>query len=520
MEEKRCNQPLLLQAIFQWCVGAMKANRIPLTASLLTGIICYGYAIANKLVNHDEVQSLFIKGGTVESGRWGLGALDLIFPNYSMPWINGLLALVFMAASVCIMIRVLSLRSGVLQAVFAGTVIAFPSLIGTFAYMFTVNSFALSFLLAVLAVWFLCRKKPLFWIIALGCMVLSLSIYQSYISVAAGLLVLVLIRQLLDGEPVLPVIRRGILFVVFLAVSLGIYYAATQVILVIKDVTMNDYASGNVSFSLASIPAAIVTAYISFFRFFSEGYRGLVPTAFSQLLHGVLLVLTVFLLMLSLLSQKKKELGRILLTFCLVLILPLAVCCMYLFTTEDSVHTLVLYGFVCVYALASMLADICLSRDFSHLSGRIFSCAGVNLVSLLLTLIIISNGFLANEIWLNLQLRYENAFAFYTALLSDLRTLPEFTEDMPIALIGKQQDPEFYETQFPFTTPITGTKGFKWDTYSREKFFTYYIGVSLPFLSDDACNALSEKPEIAQMPSYPYYGSVKVVDGTIIVKLS
>ena len=520
MDEKRCSQPLLLQSGFHWCVNAMKENRISLSASLLTGLICYGYAISNKLVNHDEVQCLFAKGGTVASGRWGLGALDLIFPNYSMPWVNGLLALILMAAAICVMVRVLSIRSGTLQALFAGTVIAFPSLIGTFAYMFTTNSFALSFLLAVLAVWFVRKDKPLFLIPALGCMVLSLSIYQSYISVAAGLLVLVLIRQLLEGEQVPTVIRRGVVSVLFLTVSLGIYYAATQVILVLKDVSMNDYAGGNVSFSLAGIPAAVVTAYASFFRFFTEGYRGLIPTTFSQLLHWVLLTLTILLLVLAVIFAKKKEPGRIALLAALIMILPLAICCMYLFTTEDSVHTLVLYGFVCVYALTAVAADICLDTAFRSQALQIANGIALNLSSLVLCLILVCNLFLANEVWLNLQLRYENAFAFYTSLLSDLRTLPEFTEEMPIALIGNQQEPEFYETEFPFTSPITGTKGFKPDSYSREKFFTYYLGISLPFLSDDACGELAANPEIGQMPCYPYFGSVRVVDDTIIVKLS
>ena len=520
MEAGRCSHPLILQSIFQWCIHTLKNNRVPFFSSLFTGILCYGYAISNKLVNHDEVQCLFAKGGTVASGLWGLGALDLIFPNYSMPWANGLLALLLMAAAVCIMVRILSIGNPVLQALFAGSVIAFPSLIGTFAYMFTIHAFALSFLLAVLAVWFVCRDKYLYLVPALGCMVLSLSIYQSYISVAAGLLVLVLIRQLLEGEPVSTVIRRGIVSVAFLAVSLGVYYAATQAILILKDITMNDYAGGNVSFSFSGIPAAVVTAYRAFFRFFTEGYRGLIPTAFSRNLHWTLLLLTLVLLILPLRSGKKKEIGSICLLAALVLILPLAICCMYLFTTEDSVHTLVLYGFVCVYALTAIAADLSLEAVFSCRFVQVTGCIAQNLVSIVLSLILACNLFLANEIWLNLQLRYENAFAFYSCVLSELHALPDFTDKMPVALIGSQQEPEFYETEFPFTGPMTGTKGFKPDSYSREKFFTYYVGVELPFLSDEQCAVLSSDPQISSMPCWPYYGSIRIIDGTVIVKLS
>lgn len=520
MDENHSQTPLLLTRAAGWCANAIRDHKVPLITSLLVGMLCYAYAFTNKLVNHDEVQCLFSKGATVTSGRWVLGALDTLFPNYSMPLVNGLLALVFLSIAICVIINILSIRSKTLQAVLAGCVIAFPSLIGTFAYMFTVHAFALSFLLAVVSVWFVCRDRLVFWIPALGCMVLSLGIYQSYISMAAGLLVLVLIRQLLSGEAVMTVIRRGFLFVGFLAASLGLYYTATQVILILKDVSMNAYAGGNVSFSLASLPAAVVTAYRSFLRFFAEGYCGLIPTGLSRLIHLLLLFFTGLMLVLAVCAGPKKEAARIALLLALIVLLPLAICCMYLFTTEDSVHTLVLYSFVCVYALAIISADLCMERSFRDKFCNMLNRIGFNAAPLLLCVVIVCNIFLANQVWLNLQLRYENAFAFYTTLLSDLRTLPEFTQDMPVALIGYQQEPEFYETEFPFTGPMTGTKGFKPDSYSRERFITYYLGISLPFLPEEICQALASEPEIQQMPCYPYYGSIRVLDETIIVKLS
>ena len=516
MNDDRSYDPLLLTGAAKWCRRQIGENRVPLFSALLVGMMCYGYAFTNKLINHDDVQSMFNKGATVTSGRWGLGALDTIFPNYSMPWANGILTLIFIAIAACLIVRVLSIRSHTLQALLAGSVVAFPSLIGTFGYMFTSNSFGLSFLLASLAVWLLCRKGILFGILALGCMIFSLSIYQSYISLAAGLLVLVLLGQLLDGEDVLAVIRRGVGYVLFLILSLGLYYAATQIVLILKDEVLNSYASGNVSFQLSTIPASIALAYQNFFRFFTEGFHGLIPTKLSQLLHTLLVVGTLLLLVLRLTSAHLRSTGRIILAILLVGLIPLAVCCMYLFTAADSVHTLVLYGFVTVYALAILAMD----RALDDIPMKCLSQIGTNLISLVLGLIIVSNVFLANEVWLNLQLRYENAFAFYTSVLSDLQALPEFTEEMPIAILGDHAEPEFYETEFSFCSTITGVKGFKPDSYSREKFFTYYLGVELPFLDPQACQALASEPDIAAMPSYPYYGSIQVVNGTIIVKLS
>ena len=176
--ENEIRQPLLLEYIARWGSIQFRKYRVPFSASILFGLLAYLFAFTNKLVNHDEVHCLFSKGATVTSGRWGLGLLDIIFPNYSMPWIYGVITLCLIALSVCLIISTFQIRNKVIQVLLAGTITVFPSLIGTFGYMFTSSSYALSFLLAVLAVWFLRHGGKLGPLPALIFRVGSLSIYQ------------------------------------------------------------------------------------------------------------------------------------------------------------------------------------------------------------------------------------------------------------------------------------------------------------------------------------------------------
>ena len=48
----------------------------------------------------------------------------------------------------------------------------------------------------------------------------------------------------------------------------------------------------------------------------------------------------------------------------------------------------------------------------------------------------------------------------------------------------------------------------------------YYIGSDIPLADDDTIAALMDTAEFAEMPVYPYYGSVRMIDGTVVVKLS
>lgn len=520
MEDNRQNNTLLLEYAGKWAADRLKNNKIPLSAGFITGLLCYLYALTNKLINHDEAYSLFSKGATVTSGRWGLGLLDSIFPNYSMPWINGILALVFMVIAAALFVRLLSIRSGVMQGLLAGAIVAFPSLICTFSYMFTVHAFALSFLLAVCAVWLLQKKSWLMHIFALGCMIASLSIYQSYISVAAGLLVLILIRQLLEGETLSDVIRRGFGFVFFLALSLGLYYAATQLVLKITGVSMNSYAGGNVQFSLTNILGSLGLAYRDFARFFLDGYWGLMHSGFSRAAHLLCIGCALVLMAAFAVSRFRREFGRLALLAALVGILPLAVNCMYLFTGAAAVHTLVLYGFVSLYGLCAVAADVVLSGTdgcrFRIVARRI----GLELLSLAMAAVIFCNVFLANQVWLNLQLRYENAYAFFTTLTAQIRMLPEYDESYTLALVGSYQEPDFYQTRFPFAREMAGLTGFLPDNYSNGRFLEYYIGSSLPMASAEEIQKLAESEAITEMSPYPSYGSIAIIDQYIVVKLS
>ena len=510
---------LLFQRILRALARLGNTYRIPLVSALVFGFLAHTFAFTNKLVNHDEVQCLFSKGATVVSGRWGLGALDSLFPNVSMPWIYGVITLVLLAISVCVLVSVLSIRSGWMQALAAGLVLTFPSLTGTFGYLFTASSYGVAFLLAVLSVWLLRHRSAWYLLGAVVCMVLSLSIYQAYVSLSSALLVLVLIRQLLDGEDTAAVFRRGVGYVLFLALSLGLYFGLTQLILRLKHVQMVSYASDSVTFDFRSLPSNLVLAYQNFARNFREPAFGLIPTALSRRVHLPALVCAAVLLVFQGFRMRKKPMSVLLLT-ALTAVLPLAINCMYLFTAPDSIHTLVLYSFVCVYLLVLILADRTLDMASPPKWAEAVRRAALNGTVFLCAAIIMINVYVANTSYLGLHLRYENAYAFYTTLIADIRQCPEFTEGTKLAVIGSWEDPDFYEAHLDVTNYLTGVTGFKPDSYSAQRFLQYYLGFSIPFVSEEEAADIAASAEFAEMPRYPYYGSTRKIGDTMVVKLS
>ena len=489
-------------------------NRTVLLSSFLFGFLAHGFTFTNKLLNHDEVYALFAKGTTVGLGRFGLGLMDLIFPNYSMPWIYGIICVALLAVSAVLLVNLFEIRGKLSQILFSGILLTFPSLTGTFGYMFASSSYALSFLLACAGVWLFTGKGLWKKGLALCLMIASLSIYQSYISLAAGLFVLYLFRGLLLGEKPGKILIQGIADVAFLVLSLGLYFIAAKLVMIITGVSFGEYATNSMDFRLSDLPGKVMLAYASFGRFFTESLHGLIPTSFSRLLHGLLAVLCLGLFLPWALSPKKEALGSLLLALFLLLILPLAINCMYLVSSEHAVHTLVLYGFVCLYLLPLILADTL------HTQSRALLFAAENVLPLILAGIVAVNVYISNQAYLNLYLRYQNAHAFYSSLVADLNSNPDFQEGTKLALVGTYVSPAFYEEQFSDTDRITGVHGFLPDGYARAQFMSYYIGLDIPFASDGEVAALQELAQVQAMPRYPFYGSIQTIDGMLVVKLS
>lgn len=519
METDNSRSPLFIETLLNKVLQFFGCYRPPLIAGIVCGLLAHGFVFTNKFINHDEIYNLFGKGATVDSGRWGLGALDSIFPNFSMPWIYGIITVFLIAVASCLIIHIFSVNNRILQVMLAGAVVVCPVWASTFSFMFTSSSYAVAFLLAVLSVCLLRKKHPFFWLIALGCGIFSIAIYQAYIAIIASLLVLRLIQDLILEEDIFPILRRGFGYVGFLALTLGLYYGATQAILILADVEFNQYANERNSFQIAEIPRNIAAAYSHFFRAFETGEFALIPTLFSQKMHRfTYAVCGGFLLLLFFVRKMKWD--RILFILALSALFPLAVNCMYLFTLEAAIHTLVLCGFIAIYVPLILLADLCMDLVSRSKYMDLLRRTGLNLQILALSAMIISNIYFSNEAALELHLQYENTYAFYTSLLSDIRTQPEFDADTKLAVIGHWDYPDYFFQKFDFTYHLFGHLNAKPTEYSMDRFLEYYVGISIPFASPEEIAEIQNSAEYLQMPVYPYYGSMQMFDDTLVIKLS
>lgn len=475
-----------------------RGYKLPFIATLLFGLAAHAFAMTNKLPFDDEAIYLFGKGTTTESGRYGLELLRLIMPDYSMPWIYGLISLLLISAAVCVIIKLFDIKSRVLQVLLGALFITFPAETGTLGYMFTAAPYALALFLSAAAVYSYSRRTRGGLIAALVMLAFSCSIYQGCFSFAASLCVLMMISRLVSGEDAKTVLVSGLRMLAMLAAALLLYGA---VILFFSKLLDYPVLSGVVN-SSQSIPMRIAVEYSAYIKTILCGYFGYVRGTASRLAHIALLIVMAVLIVLG--EVKRHDIRHSLLLALCLFLFPLSCYCLY-------IHALALYSFASLYILAAIIIDR--AEPGWKLRPDAVAAAAMAVV-------IVCNTYFANEFSLYSYLMKENVTSFYTSLLTQVYETPGFAEGTELALIG--EPPEFpVERNACYTRDEFTLLGNPVDSSAIAPFIIrYYIGSDIPLADDDTVAALKDTAEFAEMPVYPYYGSVRMIDGTVVVRLS
>lgn len=482
----------------------LKHNSVPILSALVVGLLAHGFAFTNKLVNADEVVTLFGKGSTIPSGRWGLALTSFLFPNVSMPWIYGILSILMLAAATALVMKIFRVRSPLLQALLAAVIVSFPAQTATFSYMFTSASYALAFLLAVGAVYAAEKNTAASQALSAALMVLSLGIYQAYVSLLAGFFVLRMIQRLLENEGnAREIFFYGLKRLALLLAALLVYYAIAVVLVKHSGQQFVEYGVEQKN----SIFFRAALAYNAFLRTFTRGYFGFIDSPLSVALHGLCAIIVGVIVVCRLVSMRDWG-KRGLLLLCLALF-PLSINCIYLIASVGIIYSPVLYGFVSVYVLAAVVVD--------SVDGR-RGLAARDAVLVSLAAVTLCNVYFANKAYLKMHVDYENAYALYTGIAAQVRQTEGFDENSKLCLIGKAEQGLYHAEELDLGELIGPSRDLV-NIYTREYLLIHYVGFDVPMATAEESAAMRKDPRVEEMPSYPYYGSVQKIDDYIVVKL-
>ena len=495
-------------------LGWLWKNRLPFFSSLVFGLIAHMFVITNKLPNHDDVSYLFDKGATVSSGRWGLELLRWFIPDYSMPWLHGIVSLLLLSVSICMIIELFRVQSRLGQILLSGLIISFPSQIGTFCYMYTSSCYAVAFLLCVLTVREATKSGWKHWLASALFFMLMLSIYQAYLSITSSLMILLLIQDLMDEKSesrFFPVLRRGFLFAAILLIGFEAYRLSITASLAFFGDAVNDY-SNEAKEMAPGFPASILVAFRFFFFNLTSRYNMIIVSRFSRILHFFCLSIALFGVGFRLFKSRNLW-SSVLLVLCLI-ILPLSICCLYMAFYWSTIHTLVLYSFFTLYILTVLSVEhfpviaVPIARDLLY--STLVVILGINIC-------------FANRCYLKLFLEYENAYSLATTLVTQIRSLPGYVPEDRVVIYPAAGNAISFAPEFGSEEEadhdLMGIQFQLLTGYTEEDFIRRFIGTELNIVSHEQAEREITDRDFERMPEYPAEGSVKrIEDGLIFVK--
>lgn len=494
------------------------------------GFIAHGYVIFNRLSYHDNSASLFSLGGTYESGRWMLGIVyDIMMKTsklYSVPVFNGLVSILLIAIAAMVMIDIFKIESKLLSVFVAGMMIVYPVVTGIFSYMFTSWAYFLGMLLSIKAARNLIKEKTIKSFIISGTLLsMSLGFYQAFFAVTIVIFLIDLTVNVIENktDSVASYAKNGFLYLGNLVLGLGLWAMIRTLSMRLKGITAVDYKGMNEGYDLSLLPNRLALAYKEFFGLKMEKINILFYLRFFT---AVIIVITIIQLIILLVKSSNKISLKIA-SIVGIVIMPVGMNLVYILSTSEDylIDTLMMYGNIFVFLLPVVLIQLLDNTEFVEGLGKKVVAIATSIQAISLVVMLVGYVYLDNSAYLKADIVQQQAIAWYTELVANIKCSEGYTDDMEIILVGIDNLSDETFTKIDNGGQLEAIQVAKYPDYvtilsngGSLNFAREHIGFGNEKVTVDD-GTMTENEIVKSMPTYPSEGSVRVIDNKLIVKL-
>jgi hypothetical protein len=289
-----------------------------------------------------------------------------------------------------------------------------------------------------------------------------------------------------------------------------------KISLAVTGQTLNTYKgiSSMGSFDVSRIPDIFSKIVINFFGIFLNNNIEISYNLVTKVMFLVLHIISIsFVILQTVRLFRYKDKLKALLYVVFALCYVLAINGIY-FMCEDGIYSLMYFSYVFMMILPLCLLD----RGFEiYGNGAIVMAEYVTVIFLMAGIACYCH--FANGEYLSMDLSYRQAENYYNTLITQIKSTQGYEDTMPIAMVGNEiQDATLYRNDILSDFEMSGRDNSLVDSYSSLYFIKYYCGFDAEYV--DISQAGIDQKMVDEMPSYPADGSIKVINGTVVVKFS
>lgn len=493
-----------------------KEWKVAFLSAFLLGLLMHAPVMLRDIPNHDGLDSMHFSQNMIISGRWFLSVACGLSSYYTLPWLIGILAMVYLSLTSVVLVDLLEVKNKTRIILISALLVSFPAVASTFAYVFTMDGYMLGLLLIVLSVWFT-KKKRLGFVYGAVCLALGLGIYQAYLPFAMLLCIYCLVMLIIDKGESKEKLHNALHYIYMGGFGTLLYYVILQILLKVQGTQIGDYQEGSSLGVTGSghLFSGIKRMYVDFFTFSVKG-NIFVNNIFSTVaVIFLLLVVTVLLIRMALSRGwiKRPEFYFILVG--VVVAIPIATNIMLFIFPDLTYHSLMRYQWILFPIVLIGIAD-----KYGKDAGIRVSCEWVILIS---SCVLIWNYFVTDQIaYANLEKKYEKTYAYCIRLLDRIEQTPGYYQGIPIAMIGVVGEESYPQTDITgdVTRSMIGINGdmLLYTGNNYELFIQHYLGATLNILPAESMEQMYYSQEYREMESFPGKDSIKIMDGIMYIK--
>lgn len=558
-----------------------------LVVCFAVGMVCHAQMYLNGLSNPDAVVSLSNPNGygsfiphawDMSLGRWGL--LFAAYAKFGLcsSILTSAITIVLFTLGIVALIDKLGIRNACLRYASSVLFIASPFVSCCITCYYCSNSYALSFLCAVLAACLIGRVgsvgKPVALVGAVALLAFSLGCYQASLGVFCVAVLLVMIRALMgDGSEPLASLAcdargaegrlscreesRGVevqspcceegcsadslsakQFAVFFGVAVAVcaagavlYYALTELSLFVLGIGLSAYggaSSVGADSILGSLTSSVPSAYVAFSDgFFSHGIFGN-HFGWVYVAAACMIVVAVAFVRLAAISGVKRLGASAMALLCVVLI-PFAANVILVIVPSYGYPTLLMLGgFMASFLLLPLLVQLLLdSPDRGNARLRMSAKAMSVGCCCLIAVGAWSYALQSNADAEVMQACQNQTASLATRIAGMLDANPDVQAGAKVLIAGKPEAGNFPNTSDSYVRASSYAKwGMVWDNHYQNNMRSWdvimkqFAGQSFNYCSFDECAKVIRSSEFANMSLYPANDSVATIDGVVVVKIS
>ena len=487
-------------------------------SAIVIGIITHLYKITNWLPNWDSLVFRYDAQNMIELGRWFLPIASAPSSFYDLPWVTGLLAILFHGLGAVCICKMFGVKKNITAALIGAAVVSFPTVTSVLLYNYVADSYALSFLLACIAAVLMTNKKPNY-IVASILIALSVGIYQAYVTVTIMLLLCHLVTEAMyRNTDIKKLLLKCAKFLLTGIVGMALYYLVLTVILKITGATLLEYQGFDSAASLSGLDilGSLYTIKESFFGYFFDFSNGF--NVFN-VINVIVLVCTVIFYLTDMIANKLKFSKIIIILVCTIF-LPIGASVLSFVNSGIDYHNLMKMGFFVFYLF------FILQYENTEYKTKKYSEIKSWIIFVVTAVIIFNQIIIANVSYHKIQISYEKSYGILIRIADRIEQTEGANDCNSILVLGTLSDSASYSADLP--PDMTGTTDGVIIRADDEMVgqsvlcsaLNDYCGKDYKFVLGKAKKDLIEKLDLNSLNNWPEKDSICIVDGVIVIKLS